>query len=284
MVVPAVRNISDTALWAARYRARETERGNGLFRDPFARRLAGERGEQVAASFPGHDRNEWAWILRTVLFDGFIAERVAQGADMVVNLAAGLDARPYRMDLPAGLPWIEVDLPDLLTYKEQVLAGERPVCSLERVRLDLSDTAARRDLFAKLGQRAKNALVVTEGLLIYLKESEVGTLAEDLAAQPGFRHWVVDIASPGLLQMLQREIGSPLAEAGAPLQFAPEAGPGFFTAHGWKAIAVRSPLKAAARAKRLPFWLRLAALLPESNGRQGRRHWSGVCLLERQET
>jgi methyltransferase (TIGR00027 family) len=283
MVVPAVRNISDTALWAARYRARETERENGLFRDPFARRLAGERGEQVAASFPDHDRNEWAWILRTVLFDRFIAERIAQGADMVVNLAAGLDARPYRMDLPAGLPWIEVDLPALLTYKEEVLAGERPVCSLERVRLDLSDTAARRDLFAKLGQRAKNALVVTEGLLIYLKESEVGTLAEDLAAQPGFRHWVVDIASPGLLQMLQREIGSQLSKAGAPLQFAPEAGPDFFTSHGWKAIAVRSPLKAAARAKRLPFWLRLVALLPESTGRQGRRPWSGVCLLERQE-
>ena len=55
-----VRNISDTALWAAVYRARETERPNGLFRDPFARRLAGERGAQIAAAFRAHDRSEWA--------------------------------------------------------------------------------------------------------------------------------------------------------------------------------------------------------------------------------
>jgi methyltransferase (TIGR00027 family) len=281
MVAPAVRNISDTALWAATYRARETERANALFKDPFARRLAGERGRQIAASFPSHDRAEWAWVMRTVLFDRFIAQRIAQGADMVVNLAAGLDARPYRMDLPASLPWIEVDLPDLLSYKEEILAGQKPVCALERVRLDLSDAQARRDLFRKLGQQAKNALVVTEGLLIYLTEAEVATLAEDLAAQPGFQHWILDIASPGLLQMLQREIGPTLSRAGAPLRFAPPEGPPFFAGHGWNPMAVRSPLKAAARAGRLPLWLRLVSLLPESSGPQGKRPWSGVCLLEK---
>src|SRR3974390_288427 len=41
---PLIRNISDTAFWAAIYRARETEQPNPLFRDPFARRLAGTRG------------------------------------------------------------------------------------------------------------------------------------------------------------------------------------------------------------------------------------------------
>jgi methyltransferase (TIGR00027 family) len=281
MVAPAVRNISDTALWAATYRARETERANALFKDPFARRLAGERGRQIAASFPSHDRAEWAWVMRTVLFDRFIAQRIAQGADMVVNLAAGLDARPYRMDLPASLPWMEVDLPDLLSYKEEILAGERPRCALERIRLDLSDAAARQDLFEKLGRRAKNALIVTEGLLIYLTESEVGTLADDLAAQPGFAHWVLEIVSPGLLQMLQREIGPTLSRAGAPLRFGPTQGPPFFAAHGWTPVAVHSPLKAAARAGRLPFWLRLLSLLPESSGPQGKRPWSGVCLLEK---
>lgn len=46
MTEPAIRNISDTARWAAMYRALETERPNPLFRDPFARKLAGERGQQ----------------------------------------------------------------------------------------------------------------------------------------------------------------------------------------------------------------------------------------------
>src|SRR5262249_81560 len=197
----AVRNISDTALWAARYRARETERPDGLFRDPYARRLAGERGEQVAAAFPTHDRNEWAWIMRTVLFDRFLTQQIAAGADMVVNLAAGLDARPYRMTLPAALQWVEVDLPDLLSYKEEILRGEKPARALTRVALDLSDLGARRALFADLSRRAGNAVVLTEGLLIYFSREEVGVFADDLGAQPTFRHWILDIASPGLLKM-----------------------------------------------------------------------------------
>lgn len=49
---PPIRNISDTALLAAVYRARETERQDALCRDPFARRLAGKRGYQIADSIP----------------------------------------------------------------------------------------------------------------------------------------------------------------------------------------------------------------------------------------
>lgn len=280
----AIRNISDTAIWAAIYRARENDRPTGLFRDPFARRLAGERGEQIAASMRSHDKHEWAWIMRTVLFDRFITEQVAQGVDMVVNLAAGLDARPYRMSLPPALQWVEVDLPDLVDYKEEILRGERPACALERVRLDLADSTARRDLFRRLGGRAGKALVITEGLLIYLTEAGVGSLAADLAVPSSFQRWTLDVASPGLLRLLQREIGSVLAEADAPLKFGPAEGPGFFARFGWRVLAVESPLKAAARAKRLPFWLRVIALLPESSGPQGSRPWSGICLLEKQKS
>ena len=278
---PSIRNISDTAMWAAIYRARETDRPTALFRDPLARRLAGERGDRIAATMRSHDKHEWAWIMRTVLFDRFIAEQVEQGADMVVNLAAGLDARPYRMTLPPTLHWIEVDLPDLLAYKEETLRNEKPACALERVRLDLADHDARRELFQRLGRRARKSLVVTEGLLIYLNAAQVGLLAEDLALPESFQRWICDIASPGLLRLLQREIGPALDQAGAPLKFGPEQGPEFFQPHGWRPAAVRSPLKEAARAKRLPLWLRAMALLPESSGRQGRRPWSGVCLLEK---
>src|ERR1700720_3770251 len=99
---PLIRNISDTARWAAVYRARESERENALFRDPFARRLAGERGEQIAKARPLHEKHSWSWVTRTYLFDRIISEQIGQGADMVVNLAAGLDTRPYRMQLPAS--------------------------------------------------------------------------------------------------------------------------------------------------------------------------------------
>jgi methyltransferase (TIGR00027 family) len=278
---PTFRNVSDTAIWAALYRARENERPDALFRDPFARRLAGDRGERMAEALRSQDRYAWAWVLRTVLFDRFISEQISAGTDLVVNLAAGLDARPYRMSLPRSLQWVEVDLPGILDYKEQVLRNDEPVCALERVRLDIAEAPARRDLFRRLADRSTRALVITEGLLIYLSNDEVTVLAEDVAATHTFGHWVLDIASPGLLRLLQKEVGAELDRAAAPLKFAPVEGPAFFEPHGWRPVAVESPLKAAARAGRLPLLLRFFALFPASAGPKGKRPWSGICLFER---
>ncbi|MGZ4896549.1 MAG: class I SAM-dependent methyltransferase [Candidatus Angelobacter sp.] len=277
---PLIRNISDTALWVAVYRARETERPDALFHDPFARKLAGERGEQIAKDMQAGQRYEWPYIARTVRFDQIVTEQITRGADMVINLAAGLDTRPYRMELPASLQWVEIDFPSMIDYKEEVLAGEKPRCALERVRLDLADVGARRELFQRLGSSARKVLVLAEGLLVYLTRDEVSGLSRDLAAQSSFRDWAIDLCSPGLLKMLQKNLGA-LSEAGSPLKFGPEEGPEYFTASGWKAAEVYSMMKTAAKIKRLPFFLRLVALLPESNGRQGSRPWGAVCHLTR---
>ncbi len=277
---PLIRNVSDTARWVAVYRARETERPDAHFRDPFARRLAGERGEQIAKSMPLGRDNDWSMITRTWLGDQFINQQVQQGVDMVINLAAGLDARPYRMQLPPSLKWIEVDLPEILAYKEEILRDEKPVCSLERIRLNLSNAAARRELFTQLGGRCKKALIITEGLLIYLTSDDVAGLAKDLAVPPSFQSWILDIASPGLLRMLAKRMAKQLNEA-APFKFAPPEGPDFFVPYGWKPVEVRSLLKTAAKLKRLSLLFRFFALLPETEKSRRDRPWSGMCLLNK---
>jgi methyltransferase (TIGR00027 family) len=280
-----VRDISDTALWVAYYRAQETDRPDAVFRDPFARALAGERGEKIAKAQTFGDKNAWSFMARTVLFDRFITAAVRGGADLVVNLAAGLDTRPYRMDLPKTLRWVEVDLPGILDYKESVLGGAAPVCALERVRLDLSDGAARRALFARLAQASSRAVVVTEGLLLYLAADEVASLGRDLAAVAPFRTWITDIASPGLVKMMNAQDGGAMvAAAGAPFKFAPPEGPGFFTPLGWKPAQVASLLKTAGRLKRLPMFLKLISLLPEPAKPSPTRPWSAVIQLERAAT
>jgi methyltransferase (TIGR00027 family) len=278
---PLIRNISDTARWAALYRASESERPDAVFHDPFARRLAGSRGQSIADAMPNSKRQAWAWVARTYQFDQFISKQVAQGVDMVINLAAGLDTRPYRMDLPSALNWIEVDLPELLADKEAILKTEAPRCALERVGLDLSDVTARRELFSELGRKASKVLIITEGLLVYLSSDEVISLARDLAAPDSFRGWIIDLVSPGLLRILQRHLQPNLDQAGATLRFGPKEGPRFFEPLGWKAIEVKTMLKTAAQLNRLSFWMRLLAKLPDSPGAQGSRPWGGACLLVR---
>jgi hypothetical protein len=112
----------------------------------------------------------------------------------------------------------------------------------------------------------------------------VHALGRDLAVIPGIQQWIVDIVSPGLLRMLQEQMGDVVKQAGAPYLFAPAEGPVFFEACGWTPVAVRSMLKTARKLNRLPLFLRMIAMLPESNGPQGSRPWSAVCLLEKSQT
>jgi methyltransferase (TIGR00027 family) len=274
-----VRGISDTARWVAYFRALETRRPDALFRDPYAERLAGAHGFNIANTLPDGNKHEWAWVARTYLFDQFLSRAIQGGADLVVNLAAGLDARPYRLELPATLQWVEVDLPDIISYKEEILANEEPRCRLERVSLDLSDVPGRRTLFAELNSRAQKIVVASEGLLIYFATEDVASLAKDLAAEKHFQSWVIDLASPGQLRLMQRTSGKQLSEVGAAFKFGPPEGANFFTPHGWEPKDVQGMLKTAAQCNRAPA--ELLSLLPEPKGNFGNYPWTGVCLLNK---
>jgi methyltransferase (TIGR00027 family) len=196
-----------------------------------------------------------------------------------VNLAAGLDARPYRLDFPAGFRWVDVDLPEILSYKAETLANEKPKCRMEQIHLDLSDKEARRALFDKLSREAKKVAVMTEGLLIYFTAEEVGSLATDLAAEANFHSWIVDLASPGQLKFMQSTSGKQLSEVGAAFKFGPAEGADFFPPYGWHPKDVQGMLKTAAEFGRAPQ--ELLCLLPEPKGKPGNFPWTGVCLLKR---
>lgn len=81
-----------------------------MFRDPLAERLGGEQGRAIVAKTPLTSRTGWWLVARTKIIDDTIAQAVADGCDRVLNLAAGLDTRPYRLDLPSNFRWIEADL------------------------------------------------------------------------------------------------------------------------------------------------------------------------------
>ena len=120
---PLISNVSDTARWMAAERAVESVRPDALFIDPFANRLAGDRGRAIAATAPRLTRNGWPSVIRTKLIDDLVAESVKRGCERVLNLAAGFDTRPYRLELPTGLEWIEADLPEIINEKQRLLTG-----------------------------------------------------------------------------------------------------------------------------------------------------------------
>ncbi len=188
---PLVSHVSDTARWTAQYRAVESSRPDALFDDPFAEALAGEHGRAIAAAAPRMVRDGWWLIARTKVIDDAITHAIDDGCDRVLNLAAGLDTRPYRLDLPADFEWVEADLPGLLAEKTKLLADASPRCRLTRTAVDLADTPARAAFLDQALSGATKALVLTEGLLMYLDDIDVIEFSVTLG-RPEVAWWILD--------------------------------------------------------------------------------------------
>jgi len=255
-----IRDVSDTAIWVAYYRAKETARPDAMFRDPLAKLLIGDRGAQIAARFgPTGRYTEWTLITRTVIIDEFIREGISGGVDGVLNLGAGLDTRPYRLELPASFQWVEADFPHLLEYKRKLLAEQTPRCRLQRVGVDLADAAARRKFLAEALPEAKKVIVLTEGVIPYLAEQQVAELAADLKAQPRFACWIGEYFTPRVYPYLRSAAHSRVM-ANAPFRFFPSDWLGFFERNGWVKQDLRYGSDVGMRFGRrppIPWWGRL---------------------------
>lgn len=272
-----VSNVSDTARWVAVYRADESARPDALFHDPLADELAGPRGRAIVAAAPRQLRQGWWLVARTKVIDDLIAEAIADGCDRVLNLAAGLDTRPYRLDLPAELLWIEADLAPLVAEKDDLLADQTPRCRLQRHGVDLSDAAQRTAFLDEALAGASKTFVLTEGLVMYLDDNDVAGLSNSFH-RPEINWWVLDFASPGLKKTMNDRSGGLLRNA--PFRFAPADGLAFFEKLGWRVSFAESVLASAYRFKRLPWFMRLVARLPQPDPRRpGNKPWSAVACL-----
>ncbi len=263
-----IQNISDTALWVASYRALESRRADALFQDPFAEILAGERGQQIAASMNFSRYTQWTIVLRTVIIDRFITNLIAGGADTVINLGCGLDSRPYRMNFTTRVRWIEVDYPHMIEHKRRCLESFQPHCSLERIALDLADLEKRAKLFDRFASETKSAVILTEGVIPYLNLEQAASLTSDLRRHDSFRAWITDYFSPQLMEFMRTpECARKMKQA--PFVFDPPDWHQYFADLGWKATQTRfvvDEAMALGRPPPHPLWLRIKLAL------RGREH------------
>jgi methyltransferase (TIGR00027 family) len=260
----SITHVADTALWVATYRAIESERPDAIFRDPLAGRLTGERGRKIAAKMSYAKFMAWLMVVRTVAIDELIRRAISLGIDTVVNLGAGLDTRPYRMDLPSALRWIEIDFPQMIQYKTERLHAETPVCRLERISADLSDVSLRKTVFERIGSESKKVLIITEGLIAYVSPTDAEALSRDLFAIPSFQFWIQDYRQGGFEQMTSSKMRRLLKDS--PFRFDVVDSFSFFKKQGWKILERRIAADEGERIGRpFPFlfpWSLLLAVLP----------------------
>ncbi len=231
-----ISDVTDTALWVAAYRAQESERKDALFKDPYASLLVGDLGTKIAIRTQGSRYTAWSVVIRTLIIDRFILKLIAEHSiDTVLNLGAGMDTRPYRLELPEDLRWIEVDFPKIIAHKEKKLQDEQSKCRIERVQMDLSITGERERFLNQVSLESKSVLILTEGVIPYLSNEDAKSLADSLYQKKNFNFWITEYYSPEILQFLRTPKRIEQMK-NAPFLFYPDDWFGFFKECGWNEI------------------------------------------------
>jgi len=193
-------SVGSTALFVATARALEAQKPDPLAVDPYAelfcRAVGGSWADVLDGKDPGHElkTEEWGEYFvnfqgaRTRYFDAYFRRAADSGVRQVVILAAGLDSRAYRLPWPDGTTIFELDRPQVLDFKREVLAdhGAQPRAERREIAVDLRDDwpqALRDSGF----DAAKPSAWIAEGLLIYLPA----------AAQEQLFRGVDSLAAPG---------------------------------------------------------------------------------------
>jgi len=234
-----ITHVSDTALLVAACRALESESADGFVHDPFAARLAGDRGMAILRGLARPETMQFGIGVRSRFMDELLLQSLAsKPISTVICLGCGLDTRPWRLDLSPDLRWIEVDFADMLDYKEGLMSAETPRCRRERITADVNDAAQRDALFAVVGPEP--AFLITEGLLMYLPAATVEAMAAECWQKSGIVHWMSDITSSAFAKMVGMDTVQQVRDVQASDSLSGEQILSVIRQNGWSTSAHRS--------------------------------------------
>lgn len=207
--------------------AAELPEGERLIDDPFARLVV---DEAAIAAARADEPLQNVIRLRTRYIDDAVAAFVTAHAGehpQVLLLGAGLDARPYRMQLTTVAPettFFEVDFPATLDLKAEVLAGFTPLVARTTVPVDLAERSFVEPLLEAGFHPSRPTIVVWEGVINYLDATTAESVVEQIASvlAPGGQ-LVADYVEMAWFKGTDFErstetISANLAEGGEPLR------------------------------------------------------------------
>lgn len=187
--------------------------------DFFTRMLDGEiTFEDIDPSFTVRLAAE-GMAVRTRHFDKLFLDAAATGVRQAVILAAGLDARAYRLAWPDGTVVYEVDQPEVIEFKTTTLGrlGAEPTATHRVVAIDLREDWPKA--LADNGFDSKQPTAwIAEGLLIYLPPEAQDKLFDDVTALSAPGSWLATERVPDVTNFVNgrpKEVSKKMKELGS---------------------------------------------------------------------
>lgn len=191
---PTLSGVTETMLQTIYARAKET-RTRGAIKDNKAVEIV----EKLEYDFSLADKDlamSDGVIARTIVLDRLAKKYLSENPGaVVVNIACGLDTRCYRMK--GFSHWYNLDLPETIAVRRSIL---EPTENITQIAMSAMD-----DWSGEIKETGAPALVIIEGLTMYLSEADVKRIFEIISGKFPRAEVLVEIMNPAVVKSFKEK-------------------------------------------------------------------------------
>lgn len=209
--------ISKTAFYCCGVRMEDAASANPVCNDTYAQVFMNNEGLAMLAAFKNETRPNASNVARHRIIDDLLQHELDTDSDrLIVLIGAGFDSRAFRLK---GGSWVELDEPQVISYKNERLPSEKSPNELQRIPIDFSSESVE-DKLARFSNRS--AVIVIEGVFMYLEEQNIDRLLQTLGKLFPKHKLICDLMTREFFENSGKTISEKITGMGAPFKFTPD--------------------------------------------------------------
>ena len=210
----------------------DAERQKPVCGDNYAKVFMNAEGLQILDAFKDEPRPNASNVGRHRLIDDLLREELAAHQNLtVIIIGAGFDTRAFRLK---GGTWIELDEPQVITYKEERLPAASSENELQRISIDFATDSLEQKLSLFSGRSP--ITVVIEGVLTYLEEAAIDQLLQMLRRLFPEHKLICDLMTKDFFEKTATTVHEKLSGIGATFKFVVDNPEEVFVKNGYRAV------------------------------------------------
>jgi len=224
--------ISKTAFYCCGVRMQDAERDQPVCGDTYAKAFMNEQGLQILEAFKDETRPNTSNVGRHRIIDDLLRHELEANPNLaVVIIGAGFDTRAFRLK---GGTWIELDEPQVITYKDERLPAANSENELQRISIDFAVDSLEQKLTSFSGRSP--VAVVIEGVLGYLEETAIDQLLQTLRRVFPRHKLICDLMTREFVEKNAGTIHEKLTGMGATFKFTIDQPEELFLKNGYRQL------------------------------------------------
>ncbi|MCM1384814.1 MAG: class I SAM-dependent methyltransferase [Lachnoclostridium sp.] len=193
-----LQGVPETMLQTLYARAEYSQQKNAEFHDGKAEEIVSRMDYDFSTAGKDTAMSKGV-IARTILLDRMVGDFIRKNPKgTVINIACGMDTRAYRLNISGSVRWYNIDLPETIEVRSRFLEENGHISMIAKSAMDES--------WADIIEEPKGrVLVVIEGLVMYLSESDVKKILSIIGNRFHSADIIMEIMNPWVVRNVKEK-------------------------------------------------------------------------------